>query len=120
MAKSREDITKALDEFMRAEYGTGLEGDTKGRVGLAYSAYEDDGNYIEEQWWLDIDGLRATLELKGEWDCRDVDFPEAIVYDFKDYDDLFDWVDILEFSDLIADADWFIREHLIGRRYYED
>lgn len=111
----RKDILNALDKWCEkwCEFGNGCDWDET-NIGFCFSQYEGhgDGLFVEEQWYASVDALRIWLELDGI-DAKGEEFtwPEAIVYDFMDGDEMVEFIESMTFDGLIGEADCFIEEH---------
>ena len=115
---TREDAIKALDAWLNDEFGEGISEESEADIGFAFSQYEGhgDGLFVDEQWYANFDCRRIWLELDG-FDADDEGFtwPEAIVYEFADYEEMAEFIEYMSFDGLIGEADGFIEDHEVRR-----
>lgn len=114
----RGDVIKALKGWVLDEFGNDLGNAAVNAIGFAYSQYEGhgDGYFVDEQWYANVDSLRIWLELDGiDANGEEFTWPEAIVYEFADEEEMVEFIECMTFDGLIGEADGFIEDHEVRR-----
>ena len=113
---TREDVLNALDEWLLGEYDHGLNGDEDpSRIGFCYSQYEDDDVFVEEQWYMDLEGHRVWLEVDGEAGHDDA----AVVWHYDTYAEMLYDLGTMTAEFLIGEADYYVKTHLTELAYLD-